>query len=155
MCPSFRPTVGPSVPLTSLVVTHDSIRGCVRRSVGPSVHPSITRFFGRPKTGKNEFSDDEAGRNWTSHDLFRVYELVNLPPGSSTSNTNASPGLSPGAASTTSSTSHSSNNTNSNNNNNNNSNNTNSSSNSSSVAKNNADRVKRLVKRFVFPRSIR
>ena len=28
------------------------------------------------KLNKNEISDDEAGRDYTSHDLFRVYELV-------------------------------------------------------------------------------
>ena len=54
-----------------LVVTHDDyMRVCplVRRSVGwsvgPSVGPSETQIFGRPKKGKickNEISDDEAG----------------------------------------------------------------------------------------------
>ena len=28
------------------------------------------------KTSTNEISDDEVGRDYTSHDLFRVYELV-------------------------------------------------------------------------------
>ena len=28
------------------------------------------------ETNKNEISDDEAGRDYTSRDLFRVYELV-------------------------------------------------------------------------------
>ena len=28
------------------------------------------------ETNKNEIRDDEAGRDYTSHDLFRVYELV-------------------------------------------------------------------------------
>ena len=28
------------------------------------------------ETNKNEISDDEAGRDYTSHDLFRLYELV-------------------------------------------------------------------------------
>ena len=33
------------------------------------------------ETNKNEISDDEAGRDYTSHDLFRVYELVNPEEG--------------------------------------------------------------------------
>ena len=45
-----------------LVVSHDSIRGCVRRSVGPSVR---NLFFRRAETK-------------TANALFRVYELVLL-----------------------------------------------------------------------------
>ena len=48
-------------------------------SVRLSVRPCITRFLFDQKwveTNKNEISDDEAGRDYTSHDLFRVYELV-------------------------------------------------------------------------------
>ena len=96
---SVRPSVRPSVTrlfrireklilcgLTCfefLVVTHDSIRGCVRPSVGPSVRPSVRNAFfsiGQKwvETNKNEISDDMAGRDYMSHDLFRVYELVSL-----------------------------------------------------------------------------
>ena len=65
---SFRRSVGPSV----------------RPSVGPSVGPSVRNAFfsiGQKwvETNKNEISDDEAGRDYTSHDLFRVYELVKFP----------------------------------------------------------------------------
>ena len=54
-------------------------------SIGPSVHPSVRRsvrhafiFIGQKwaETHKNEIRDDEAGRDYTSHDLFRVYKLV-------------------------------------------------------------------------------
>ena len=81
---------------------HDSIRGCVHLSISwsarwsvhwsvrPSIHPSVrpsvrNAFFliGQKwvETNKNEISDDEAGRDYTSHDLFRVYELVVISDG--------------------------------------------------------------------------
>ena len=63
----------------------------VHRSVRPSVGPSIRWLVGLSirnaffligqkwvETNKNEISDEEAGRDYTSHDLFRVYELVLL-----------------------------------------------------------------------------
>ena len=49
-----------------LVVSHDSIRGCVRPSVGPSVRLSVANAF--VSTGRDE----------PANDLFRVYELVYL-----------------------------------------------------------------------------
>ena len=59
--------------------THLYKRVCL--SVGPSVGPSVRNAFfliGHKwvELNKNEISDDEAGRDYTSHDLFRVYELV-------------------------------------------------------------------------------
>ena len=50
--------------LAFLVVSHDSIRGCVRPSVGRSVGPSVRNAF------------VSAGRDEPANDLFRVYELV-------------------------------------------------------------------------------
>ena len=49
--------------------------------MGPSIGPSVRNAFfsiGQKwvETNKNEISDDEAGRDYMSHDLFRVYELV-------------------------------------------------------------------------------
>ena len=68
------------------------IRGCAHRSVGQSVgrlvhwsaHPLVgpkRKFLvgqKRAKMSKNEDSDDVAGRDQTSYDLFCVYELVLL-----------------------------------------------------------------------------
>ena len=49
----------------------------VRRSVRPSVRNAFFSIGQKwVETNKNEISDDEAGRDYTSHDLFRVYELV-------------------------------------------------------------------------------
>ncbi len=42
-----------------LVVTHDSMRGCVGLLVRRSVGPSDTRNFGGTKTGKNEQKSDQ------------------------------------------------------------------------------------------------
>ena len=50
-----------------------SIRGCVRPSVRNAFFLIGQKWV---ETNKNEISDDEAGRDYTSHDLFRVYELV-------------------------------------------------------------------------------
>ena len=61
VCPSIGPSVHP----------------LVRLSIGPSVRNAFF-LIGQKwvETNKNEISDDEAGRDYTSHDLFRVYELV-------------------------------------------------------------------------------
>ena len=71
-----------------LVASHDSIRGCVRPSVGPSVRPSVgplvrhAFFFNDRDCAKlslkqlKEFQNGEAGRDSTTHNLFRMYELV-------------------------------------------------------------------------------
>lgn len=60
------------------VVSHNSIRGCVHPSVGPSVRGSRV-FFGCPNVCKNEeYRKREASRDQTTHDLFRVYELVSF-----------------------------------------------------------------------------
>ena len=48
-------------------------------SVRPSIHPSVHFFSIGQKwveTNKNKTTDDEAVRDFTSHDLFCVYELV-------------------------------------------------------------------------------
>ena len=47
-----------------LLVSHDSIIGCVRPSVRRSVGPSVRNGF------------VSAGRDERANDLFRVYELV-------------------------------------------------------------------------------
>ena len=52
--------------LSFLVVSHDSIRGCVRPSVRWSVGRSVRNNFFL------------AGRDEPANDLFRVYELVNM-----------------------------------------------------------------------------
>ena len=52
--------------LLFLVVSHDSIRECVRPSVGPSVRLSVRNAF------------VSAGRDEPTNDLFRGYELVQL-----------------------------------------------------------------------------
>ena len=48
------------------------------KRVCPSVGRLVGFFIGQKwaETLKNEIRDDEAGRDYTSHDLFRVYELV-------------------------------------------------------------------------------
>ena len=75
-----------SLRYTRLVISRDSrlykrvclsVRPSVRPSVGPLVRPSVRNAFfliGQKwvETNKNEISDDEAGRDYTSHDLFRV-----------------------------------------------------------------------------------
>jgi hypothetical protein len=55
-----------------------SVRPSVGPAVGPSVGPLRVFFIGQKwaETLKNEIRNDEAGRDYTSHDLFRVYELV-------------------------------------------------------------------------------
>ena len=45
---SIHRSIRPLVDNPFLVVSHDSIRGCVR----PSVHPSDKRFFGHPNVRK-------------------------------------------------------------------------------------------------------
>ena len=55
-----------------LVVSHDSIIGCVCPSVGPSVGRSVG-----PSVGPSAMLLS-AGRDEPANDLFRVYELVPL-----------------------------------------------------------------------------
>ena len=51
-----------------LVVSHDSIRGCVRPSVGPLVRWSVGPLVMLLSAGRDE----------PANDLFRVYELISV-----------------------------------------------------------------------------